>query len=272
MPEGPEYKYLAELLVHNNIIGKTLINIEALSKTKVKLPNELHIKDIITKGKLLVLVSNDYYVHITLGIAGWITFQEPKYTKYIFEFNNTTLEKPGSCAAPRSCTKFYLDDMRKFSKVMIYNKKQHDNALIALGIDFMTDEFTLNLFKDKIKNVSKNICAFLMDQHVISGIGNYNKNESLYIAKISPYRNTSDLDDVEIAKLHKALIYVGFSTFYEMMKGEHLKIPDILKTDIKLQVPYKYRVYELEHDLKGNKVKFVTVAGRNTYYVESIQK
>lgn len=257
MPEGPEYKYLAELLVHNNIIDKTLLNIEALSKTKVKLPHELRIKDIITKGKLLVLVSDDYYVHITLGIAGWITFQEPKYTKYIFEFGNM---------------KFYLDDMRKFSKVMIYNKKQHDNALIALGIDFMTDEFTLNLFKDKIKNVSKNICAFLMDQHVISGIGNYNKNDSLYIAKISPYRNTSDLDDVEIAKLHKALIYIGFSTFYEMMAEEHLKIPDALKTDIKLQVPYKYRVYEREYDSKGNKVKFATVAGRNTYYVESIQK
>lgn len=258
MPEGPEYRYLAELL-KPVLINHNLIKIEALSKTKVNLPESLRIKDIFTKGKLIVLDSDPYYVHITLGIAGWITFEEPKYTKYIFEFPNI---------------KIYLDDMRKFSKVNIYNKTQHDKILNNLGIDFMTKEFTINLFKDKITNSKKNICAFLMDQHVFAGIGNYNKNESLYIAKISPYKNTSELEDGEIAKLYKAIRYVGFSTFAEMMKGSRLKIPIDISRQIKfkLQIPYNYRVYERDYDLKGNKVTFATVAGRNTYYVKSLQK
>lgn len=258
MPEGPEYRYLAELL-KQHILNHNLTKIEALSKTKINLPEELRIKNIFTKGKLIVLVSNDYYVHITLGISGWITFEEPKYTKYILEFNNN---------------KIFIDDSRKFSKIGVYNKNQHDKIIDGLGIDFMTSNFTIDVFREKITNSRKNICAFLLDQHIFSGIGNYNKNESLYIAKISPYRNSSEIDDNEIAKLYKAIRYVGFSTFIEMMNGSKLKIPLDIESQInfKIQVPYKYRVYEKETDLKGNKVTFATVAGRNTYFVKSLQK
>jgi formamidopyrimidine-DNA glycosylase len=260
MPEGPEIKYLGELC-KKKLLKSKLINIISNSDNKVKLIKPSKLKDVITKGKLLILIFEDFYFHIHFGLTGWLEFESSKYPKYelVFEINN--VEKT-----------VYVDDMRRFSKLkIIVNKDKHEKILDKLGIDILTNDYTLEYFQDVIRSNNKLLTAVLLNQDKICGIGNYIKNESLYIARIDPHRKTSTLSDEEILKLYNAIRFVAYSNLIEQLQNDKLKIDKILKT-IKTEVPYRYRVYDREKDLLGHKITTETISGRRTFYVKEIQK
>lgn len=255
MPEGPEIHYLADYLKKH--LPRKLINIIARSKRKVHLPYNLTIKDIYAKGKIIIFDCTEYFVHLHMGLTGWITLEKPEYTKYIFEFSNNF--------------KMYIDDSRKFSKVSVLSYKKHLKVLNNLGKDILTPEYTFSYFYENIKKYKKIIVAFLLDQQINAGLGNYIKNDSLYVAKINPKRLTSDLNDIEIKKLYNAIIYVAYSNYVTLLTEAKLKIKSKL-TKLKLKVPYKFKVYEQQYDPLGNKIKYEIINGRNTYFVPQIQK
>ena len=78
--------------------------------------------------------------------------------------------------------------------------------LNKLGPDILTEDFNLDIWKQLIqKHSNKNITAFLMNQNIISGIGNYIKAEALYYCKVSPLRKTGSLCDIESDKLFEGI-------------------------------------------------------------------
>jgi len=258
MPEGPEILYLSKLC-ENYVLNKTLIGIDTVDHThSIKIPHESKIKRIMTKGKLLIFVMDTYYVHIHFGLDGWLLFDDPKYPRYKFTFKNSR--------------DMYLDDSRKFSRIKIVKTvEENDKILDKLGIDIMTEDFTFDYFKEQITSRSKSILALLMDQTCFAGIGNYIKNESLYLAKIHPKRKSSSLTNKEIKDLYNAIKYVAFSNFVDEMKTSKLHV-DKFYESIKIEVPYKFKVYGKTIDPKGNKVIKDTIGGRGCYYVKEIQK
>ena len=139
MPEGPEIKYLGEIC-KKYIIGLDLYNIKSNSKTVVNIPKKSKVIDVITKGKLLILVCEDYYFHIHCGLTGWITFDNPKYPRYEMEFRTNDNSKMITA---------YMDDSRRFSKLKILNEKTHKKTLDKLGVDIFSDEFTYTFFKSQ---------------------------------------------------------------------------------------------------------------------------
>jgi formamidopyrimidine-DNA glycosylase len=264
MPEGPEIKYLSEIC-KKHIVGLDLYNIISNSKTVVKVPKRSKVIDVITRGKLLILVCNDYYFHIHCGLTGWITFENPKYPRYEIEFRTRDNKKMLIA---------YMDDSRRFSKLKILDKNNHQKVLNKLGIDIFSDEFTLDFFMEQIKKTSKKIVAFLMEQNKFCGIGNYIKNESLYLAKIDPHRTCDDLDDNEIKELYKQLLFVIYSNTVELLENnKEIKYDkDFMKKlkSIKLEVPYKFKVYQQESDPNGYKVIKKDINGRKCFYVKEI--
>lgn len=261
MPEGPEIRYLSELC-KTHLHGCELINIISNSKNIVNLPKKSKLIDVISKGKLLVMIFEDYYFHIHFGLTGWIVFDEPKYPKYelTFEKNNKEI-------------KIFIDDSRRFSKLQFLDKDKHNKTLNKLGIDIFSSDFTLEYFSEQIKKVNKRIVSFLLEQNKFCGIGNYIKNESLYIAKINPYSNTSDINDKKIHDLYNAIKLCAFSNYVELMKDLNIDKKELkrFKKEVKLEVPYKYKVYQNEIDPHGNKVIKKEIAGRQTFYVKEIQ-
>ena len=85
-------------------------------------------------------------------------------------------------------------------------KKELENCINKLGPDILTDDFNLNIWKSLIcTHKNKNITSFLMNQNIISGIGNYIKSEALYYAKISPRRKIGSLKETEQLKLFEGI-------------------------------------------------------------------
>jgi len=172
----------------------------------------------------------------------------------------------------------YIDDSRRFSKLKIYESEQSYNKVMAkLGVDIFSEEFTEEFFLESFGKTKKIIVAFLMEQTKFCGIGNYIKNESLYLAKISPKRKTNDITDEEKSKLFKSILYVAYSNFIENMELNKMKVDkkdlDRMKElKIKVKTPYKFNVYGRDdEDLKGNKLTIEDIGGRTCYYVKSLQ-
>jgi len=262
MPEGPEIRYIANLC-KKHLIGKTLENIVSNSDTKVKLPKKSKLKNVESKGKQMVLIFEDFWFCIHFGLTGWLTFEEAKYPRYELHFNDLTA---------------YIDDSRRFSKLKIYESEQsYKKVLNKLGVDIFSDEFTEEFFIESFGKTKKAIVAFLMEQTKFCGIGNYIKNESLYLSGISPHRKTDKITDEEKSTLFKSILHVAYSNFVENIDLNKIKLDKkdlkrIKELKIKISSPYKFNVYGRdENDLKGNKLTVEDIGGRTCYYVKTLQ-
>lgn len=115
-----------------------------------------------------------------------------------------------------------FSDLRKFGKIVLddTNKINNLKEIKSLGIDAMSLAFTYQKFSDILMRRKKSpIGLVLMDQNLISGIGNIYRSEILFCAKILPTRKIADISEREkkssydfIKKiLKKAIKYRGTS-------------------------------------------------------------
>jgi DNA-formamidopyrimidine glycosylase len=262
MPEGPEIRYQKEVL-QPYIINKTITKIEAFSKKRVYIPKKSKVLEVGTQGKLLWIRTSDYYIHIHFGMTGWLYLDkdqdEPEYTKYIIHLGSK---------------KVYIESIRKFTKLNIYKKTAHDRKVAKLGIDILKEDFTYEAYYKLISNRKMMITKFLLDQDKLCGVGNYQKSDALYLARIHPKAKTDELTDKQIKDLYEAIKYIVFSSLLTWFTKDRIKIPiDIQNVKpSKTKVPYKFIVYGEEKDPLGNKITFEDVGGRGTYYVKKLQK
>jgi formamidopyrimidine-DNA glycosylase len=259
MPEGPE-ALISSSYLYSIAKGKNFTRITSNTKSTRDLPKKSKILNIYSYGKVIIVKTEDYYVHIHLGMRGWFVPKKPKIYKYILHFGNS---------------KIYLQDTRRFSSIKILNEEQHLENLNKFGVDILSENFTLKNFMNLAKNKMKNICSFLLDQKNFAGLGNYIKNESLYLSKISPFRKTNTLSELELKRLYEKIKFVSFSNVVDWYNDYELKVPNYIKKLIpkKIMVPYEYFVYDREVDNYKNEVIFnKTHCGRRTYYVPKIQK
>src|SRR3989338_10553206 len=100
-----------------------------------------------------------------------------------------------------------LCDMRKFAKVLIWptDKLAELRDIQNLGPDPFDKNFTLREFSRIIKNKKGKKKITLMDQSVISGIGNIYSDEILWLAGIHPLKPVQKLKDEEIKKNFSAI-------------------------------------------------------------------
>jgi formamidopyrimidine-DNA glycosylase len=102
----------------------------------------------------------------------------------------------------------YYNDTRMFGYLLYYkNIKSFEakNHFALLGAEPLSREFTAKYFKDALKAKKGKIKAILMDQKVVTGVGNIYADESLFEARIRPQRSSASLSPSEVNKLHKAI-------------------------------------------------------------------
>ncbi len=99
-----------------------------------------------------------------------------------------------------------FSDLRKFGKILVTDKKDFKNLedLKDIGPDPLTPKFGFNEFKSLISKKRGPIKKILMDQNVVSGIGNIYSDEILFVAKIHPLRKAEKLGDKELRAIFEA--------------------------------------------------------------------
>lgn len=98
-------------------------------------------------------------------------------------------------------------DSRKFGTIVVEKTSTlHTERLSHLGPEPLETSFTLKSFEKRImKSPTRAIKTVLMDQTIISGIGNIYSDEMLHLSHIIPTRNPSSLNKKELALLFSSM-------------------------------------------------------------------
>ncbi len=161
-----------KILIHQKMTGHLLIGHWQIKNNK-PIP--------IEKGPLSEKVNN--YIHVMF----WLS------------------RRPSSAKAMEGIMMGF-SDLRKFGKILVADKKDFDNLedIKNIGPDPSTPKFRFDEFKSLISKKRGPIKKILMDQNVVSGIGNIYSDEILFAAKIHPLKRAEKLGDKELRAIFEA--------------------------------------------------------------------
>lgn len=178
----------------------------------------------------------------------WETKEEPKVQAAMIDARRLGRVRLIDCAA---------DQIRKVSPL----KENGPDPVVDK--DLVTVDWLLALCRRKKVPIK----ALLLDQANISGIGNYVGDEIMYHAKMHPEQYSNTLSDEQIKQLHESIMHIC-GTVVELL-GESDQFPkDWL---------FKHRWTKGKKDAQqtlptGEKIAFLTVGGRTSAVVPSVQK
>lgn len=99
--------------------------------------------------------------------------------------------------------KMIYNDVRKFGRMQLWNTAdlQANKSLQKLGPEPLSTEFTFQNLKPRIMRHRKDIKTVLLDQSVMSGLGNIYVDEVLWKVKIHPETPANHLTDEDIKNI-----------------------------------------------------------------------
>lgn len=272
MPEKPEVITVAKTL-KQQIVGKKISDCHVYWSNIIAYPTvDLFEKRIVgqeilsvtTRGKWIIIELSDDLLLIHLRMEGKFFFREKQVERNKHEHVIFILNEDIS---------FRFHDVRKFGKMYLQNKKiaYMEKPLSELGLEFDDENLTASYLYNAIHRKKAPIKTVLLDQSIITGIGNIYDDEILFLSHISPIRKaneiTKDECDIIIKNTKVVLndaIKMGGTTIKSFTSSEG--VHGLFQN--KLAV----------HGKKGpcprcgiNTIK-IKVGGRGTYYCPHCQK
>lgn len=271
MPELPEVETVRRVL-KNDLIGLKISDIEIryngiieddityfLNNVKGKT-----IEDILRRGKYLIFKLNEGYLLSHLRMEGKYFYLpnnslDNKHIHVIFKFDNGY--------------SLLYQDVRKFGK-MSYKKDDelyNTHPLKDLGVDPVLDtDINEKLIHSKIIKKHIPIKTILLEQSIITGLGNIYVDEVLFSSKIDPNRlgNTITLEEsnniIRYSKeiLNKAILNKGTTIrSYTSSLGVEGNYQNFLNVHTKNICPHC-----------KNALTRVKINGRTTYFCNNCQR
>lgn len=192
------------------------------------------------------------------GMTGQWSSNVGKHPAFIYEFTDGTA--------------VYFNDPRHFGNIKFTNSLQVlEDKLNSLGWEPMQDNLNDWLPHIYLKmNSEKTLSELLLDQSIYNGVGNYLLCESLYEAKLSPWRKGNSLSQEEINNLCKAIINCcGISYAHQGATISTFKDP--YGNEGKYSSLFK--VYQQKKDSLGNIIiRETTPNKRTTHWCPAVQK
>lgn len=273
MPEKPEVITVARSL-ESRLIGKkitdcfvywdNIIAYPITDKFKKKIINQM-INSIKTRGKFIVIELDSDCLLIHLRMEGKFFFRKKGDILNKHEHVEFILDGDES---------FRFHDVRKFGKMYLLPKEKVDlvKPLSELGLEFDDNNLTREYLFKKIHYKKLPIKTVLLDQKIITGIGNIYDDEILFMSKINPLRKSCDISEDECAEIIEntrvvlqRAIKMGGTTIKSFTSSEG--VHGLFQNEL------------LVHGKKdelcpicSEKIINIKVGGRGTYYCAKCQK
>ncbi|RAL12458.1 putative formamidopyrimidine-DNA glycosylase [Aspergillus homomorphus CBS 101889] len=290
MPELAEVSRIVHFIRHH-LVGKTLSKVSAqhddivygkVGTSAAEFQKAMEGKKVVGAGQqgkyFWITMSTPPHAVMHFGMAGWLKIRDadtyyyrtdkpedkewpPKYWKFLLETDGNPMTEAAFVDARRLARVRLVDcpadEIRKYSPL-----KENGPDPVA-DKDTVTEEWLAK----KLRSKKVPIKALLLDQANISGIGNWMGDEILYHAKIHPEQYSNTLNDDQIKELHSAMHYVC-STSVELLADSD-KFPE--------NWLFKHRWSKGKKNVpsvlpNGEKITFLTVGGRTSAVVPSVQK
>ena len=229
---------------------------------------------------LLIVLDNNKTILIHLGMTGKI-FIINNYLKKIFKtsfyYENELNSKHNHLMIDlNKSTKLIYNDVRKFGfiKLIPTNRIGQNKHLILLGPEPLTQKFNEKYFKKKLSKIKKNLKNLLMDQKLVSGLGNIYVNEILHLSSINPLKISNKLKNHQIKKIIKntktillCAIKLGGSSIrdFKGIEGQNGYFQQ------------NFMVYNRDKETRkkegcSGKIKKMYISNRSTFYCLKCQK
>ena len=160
----------------------------------------------------------------------------------------------------------YLDN-KKMGKVYITKTGQYENIprFNNQGIDILSAAFTLEKFQQLIDKQRKQVRVFLMDQTMLSAIGNAYADEILFDAGLHPKTFCNQLDSKEKERLYHSIVNVMKWGITEVDKAQQ-------PIEVKVREHVRVRNRKDQPCPKcGNKIRRAGVLGYDTFFCPTCQ-
>lgn len=271
MPELPEVETVKETL-KKQVIGKIIDEVFIYHNNVIEFPMVEEFKENIKKetiinierrGKWLLFELKHYYLLSHLRMEGKYFIRANSDSKMQhelvkFEFTDGTSLR--------------YHDTRKFGKMHLIEKKNvfSSRPLSELGLEPFDDKLTSHYLKQKYKRKTLPIKTALLDQSIITGIGNIYADEILFSARIHPLKTCNCLTQKEREQIilctRNVLLHaikLGGTTIRSFTSSEG--IHGLFQNELLVHGKETCSIC-------ASKVIKIKVGGRGTYYCAKCQK
>ena len=129
-----------------------------------------------------------------------------RFTHIIFQLKDQHRGLSAKRAGKASVlSKLFFNDLRQFGALKVVNQEELKEIKNKYGIEPGRPNFTFANFKKALRNRKTTIKALLLNQSIISGLGNIYVDESLFASKIHPQRIANTLTANEQKRLFNAI-------------------------------------------------------------------
>ena len=233
------------------------------------------------RSKFLLLgLENHSVILIHLGMTGKIFIinnSSQKVFKTSFYYENKINKKHNHIMIKfNKFIKLIYNDVRKFGfvKIITSGSIKENNHLRLLGPEPLNKGFNIKYFNTKVKNIKKNVKNLLMDQKLVSGLGNIYVNEILHLSSVNPLKVSKNL------KIHqtKKIVKNTKKILLKAIKSGGSSIRDFKGASGKKgNFQQKFMVYDRNGQVckkigcRG-KIKKIYISNRSTFYCLKCQK
>jgi len=210
MPELPEIETIRRDL-EEKVRGKRIERVIIKNEKSVKVPSPREfiqkmerkvLVEMHRRGKYLILgLDSEDALVLHLGMTGRLIYskagEQIDYSRVVFILENNA--------------QLSFTDVRGFGGLWFVPDEKFEEVLptlASLGPEPLETDFTLEKFKQLLKDKKGKIKTLLMDQSFIAGVGNVYAQEALFFSGIHPTRSSSSLLEGEIEKLYHNLLNV----------------------------------------------------------------
>ncbi len=221
MPELPEVQTIISDL-NQKIVGYTIVDFwsdwpKAIkNKTLANFQKEVISRKVLNVRRIgkniFIDLSGDKTLYIHLKMTGHLLIKSQnlnlKDQKYFRDKVNSYIHHIWTLRKNKKELTMEFSDVRKFAKIFLDNKQKINKLpeIKKLGVDAMSLEFSFKKFTEILdRKKEKAIGLVLMEQELISGIGNIYRSEILFESGVLPQRKISSLNLKEKKDLYKSI-------------------------------------------------------------------
>ncbi len=237
---------------------------------------------------LLVYLSNQSVLVMHLGMSGRFSVLTPDTKPTALDKEKAGFVTPASSVIEKhdhviftlsNGIEIRYNDTRRFGFMLLIDEDAlNDHKFFnKLGIEPLSKDLNSRYLKQKAHNKKSSLKAFLLDQHIIAGLGNIYVCEVLFRTKLSPFDKASILTKPQNAALVPKLIKNIQSVLQEAISSGGSTLKDHRQTDGSLgYFQHSFKVYgqaDKPCQAKGctDTVLKQTQNGRSTFYCPQCQ-
>ena len=266
MPELPEVLTIKKDL-HKEILGKTIVKVDLIQKYPLTQPfnkiestlNNQKVVKISNIAKLITIkLTNQNYLAIHLNMSGRLLYNvTDPYIKITLHFNTGD--------------KLHFSSVRMFETFKIMTTQEREKYKKQYGPSIISKKITPTDFEQIMKKNNTYIKNNLLNQRLVSGIGNIYATDALYLSKINPKTKSHKITKAKYTELFNNL---------QMLIKESIKhrgstidrYTDIYKKPGSHQNYFRIYGKKNQNCLNcGQKIVFEALQGRGNYYCSICQ-